>query len=91
MRKQQPLSKRTGRVGSLPGETRGEGARCALRGRAWPHRAYLMDPSETELDDLVREELGSEPSQEAMDYARKLYEQYRIPATAESEEDQSGS
>jgi hypothetical protein len=50
-----------------------------------------MDPIETELDDLVREELGSEPSQEAMDYARKLYEQYRIPATQDSEEDQSGS
>ncbi|MBB6120664.1 hypothetical protein [Nocardiopsis algeriensis] len=32
------------------------------------------------LDDFVREELGEEPSQEAMDYARRLYERYRLPA-----------
>ena len=31
------------------------------------------------LDDLVREELGAEPSQEAKDYARLLYERYRLP------------
>lgn len=53
--------------------------------RGHGHGAYLMDPIETDLDDLVREELGSEPSQEAVDYARKLYEQYRLPASAESE------
>ncbi|GAA3725903.1 hypothetical protein GCM10022402_03290 [Salinactinospora qingdaonensis] len=35
----------------------------------------------TELDELVREELGEEPSQEAKDYARELYEKYRLPQT----------
>ncbi|MDA0563222.1 hypothetical protein LG943_02585 [Streptomonospora sp. S1-112] len=39
-----------------------------------------MDPKEADLDDLVREELGDEPSQEAKDYARELYEKYRLPA-----------
>lgn len=47
-----------------------------------------MDPIETELDDLVREELGSEPSKEAVDYARRLYEQYRLPAASKSEADE---
>ncbi|MEY9210667.1 hypothetical protein NI17_014245 [Thermobifida halotolerans] len=34
-----------------------------------------------DLDELVREELGAEPSQEAKDYARRLYEKYRLPDT----------
>ncbi|GAB3210245.1 hypothetical protein ACQEU5_14680 [Marinactinospora thermotolerans] len=38
-----------------------------------------MEPIDTDLDDLVRAELGAEPSQEAMDYARELYERYRLP------------
>ncbi|WP_017595638.1 hypothetical protein [Nocardiopsis potens] len=41
-----------------------------------------MDGKERDLDDLVREELGEEPSQEAKDYARLLYEKYRLPAPA---------
>lgn len=32
-----------------------------------------------DLDQLVRDELGKEPSQEAKDYARRLYEKYRLP------------
>ncbi|WP_017543729.1 hypothetical protein [Nocardiopsis prasina] len=40
-----------------------------------------MDDSKKSLDDLVRDELGDEPSQEAKDYARELYERYRLPAT----------
>ncbi|MDA8372057.1 MAG: hypothetical protein M0026_19635 [Nocardiopsaceae bacterium] len=48
-----------------------------------------MDSEKRELDELVREELGDEPSQEAKDYARELYEKYRLPATptVNSEED----
>ncbi|MDS1271972.1 hypothetical protein RIF23_16900 [Lipingzhangella sp. LS1_29] len=38
------------------------------------------------LDDLVREELGDEPSQEAIDYARELYERYRLPTEEEKED-----
>ncbi|GLU47740.1 hypothetical protein [Nocardiopsis ansamitocini] len=38
-----------------------------------------MDSNHTDLDELVREELGEEPSQEAKDYARRLYEKYRLP------------
>ncbi|WP_170134315.1 hypothetical protein [Murinocardiopsis flavida] len=38
-----------------------------------------MDPKKPDLDELVREELGDEPSQEAKDYARELYEKYRLP------------
>ncbi|MEU3020578.1 MULTISPECIES: hypothetical protein [unclassified Nocardiopsis] len=40
-----------------------------------------MDDAKKSLDDLVRDELGDEPSQEAKDYARELYERYRLPAT----------
>ncbi|KUP95835.1 hypothetical protein [Thermobifida cellulosilytica] len=40
-----------------------------------------MGTSNTDLDELVREELGAEPSQEAKDYARRLYEKYRLPDT----------
>lgn len=40
-----------------------------------------MDDSKKSLDDLVRDELGDEPSQEAKDYARQLYERYKLPAT----------
>ncbi|QUX28125.1 hypothetical protein KGD83_23115 [Nocardiopsis akebiae] len=39
-----------------------------------------MDETNKSLDDLVRDELGEEPSQEAKDYARELYERYRLPA-----------
>lgn len=39
-----------------------------------------MDDSKKSLDDLVRDELGDEPSQEAKDYARQLYERYKLPA-----------
>lgn len=38
-----------------------------------------MDPKKADLDELVRKELGEEPSQEAKDYARELYEKYRLP------------
>ncbi|WP_393916501.1 hypothetical protein [Halostreptopolyspora alba] len=48
-----------------------------------------MEDKKSELDDLVREELGDEPSQEAKDYARELYEKYRLPNTS-SEETTSG-
>ncbi len=48
-----------------------------------------MESKKTELDELVREELGDEPSQEAKDYARELYEKYRLPNTSE-EESESG-
>ncbi|MFD6949235.1 MULTISPECIES: hypothetical protein [unclassified Nocardiopsis] len=37
-----------------------------------------MDETNKSLDDLVRDELGEEPSQEAKDYARELYERYRL-------------
>ncbi|WP_017536961.1 MULTISPECIES: hypothetical protein [Nocardiopsis] len=37
-----------------------------------------MDSRDRDLDDLVRQELGEEPSQEAKDYARELYEKYRM-------------
>ena len=40
-----------------------------------------MTETNKSLDDLVRDELGQEPSQEAKDYARELYERYRLPAT----------
>lgn len=40
-----------------------------------------MDDSKKSLEDLVRDELGDEPSQEAKDYARQLYERYKLPAT----------
>ncbi|WP_460777969.1 hypothetical protein [Nocardiopsis nanhaiensis] len=40
-----------------------------------------MDDSKKSLEDLVRDELGDEPSQEAKDYARELYERYKLPAT----------
>ncbi|CAM4189809.1 hypothetical protein NOGI109294_26840 [Nocardiopsis gilva] len=43
---------------------------------------------EPELDELVREELGEEPSQEAKDYARQLYEKYRLPQPAEPPEEE---
>ncbi|CAM4057079.1 hypothetical protein GCM10009799_30580 [Nocardiopsis rhodophaea] len=43
---------------------------------------------EPELDELVREELGEEPSQEAKDYARELYEKYRLPQPAEPSEEE---
>ncbi|GAA4891596.1 hypothetical protein [Streptomonospora salina] len=47
-----------------------------------------MESKDNDLDALVREELGDEPSQEAKDYARELYEKYRLPSTAtEPEED----
>ncbi|GAA1466308.1 hypothetical protein NE857_09470 [Nocardiopsis exhalans] len=39
-----------------------------------------MDDSKKSLEDLVRDELGDEPSQEAKDYARELYERYKLPA-----------
>ena len=40
-----------------------------------------MSEAKKDLDDLVRDELGGEPSQDAKDYARQLYERYRLPAT----------
>ncbi|MBE3000762.1 hypothetical protein IDM40_18970 [Nocardiopsis sp. HNM0947] len=40
-----------------------------------------MSETKKSLDDLVRDELGDEPSQDAKDYARQLYERYRIPHT----------
>ncbi|MEV2277972.1 hypothetical protein AB0I72_20535 [Nocardiopsis sp. NPDC049922] len=43
-----------------------------------------MDESNKSLDDLVRDELGEEPSQEAKDYARRLYERFRLPATSDT-------
>ncbi|QBI53144.1 hypothetical protein [Streptomonospora litoralis] len=47
-----------------------------------------MESKDNELDELVREELGDEPSQEAKDYARELYEKYRLPSTPpDTEED----
>ncbi|MFY7067296.1 hypothetical protein ACOQFV_15695 [Nocardiopsis changdeensis] len=39
----------------------------------------MTETQKKSLDDLVREELGAEPSQEAKDYARLLYERYRLP------------
>lgn len=41
-----------------------------------------MDDAKKNLENLMREELGDEPSQEAKDYARRLYERFRLPATA---------
>lgn len=38
---------------------------------------------EIALNELVREELGKEPSQDAVDYARELYERYRLPNSEE--------
>jgi hypothetical protein len=49
-----------------------------------------MDDTNKSLDDLVRAELGEEPSQEAKDYARELYERYRLTPT-EPTEDGSGA
>ncbi|WP_169805225.1 hypothetical protein [Nocardiopsis trehalosi] len=46
-----------------------------------------MDTTNTDLDRLVREELGAEPSQEAKDYARELYEKYRLPAPQPADAD----
>ncbi|WP_198659019.1 hypothetical protein [Nocardiopsis sp. FIRDI 009] len=43
-----------------------------------------MDESNKSLDDLVRDELGEEPSQEAKDYARQLYERFRLPAPTDT-------
>lgn len=40
-----------------------------------------MDEAKKNLENLMREELGDEPSQEAKDYARRLYERFRLPAT----------
>ncbi|MFV2197415.1 MULTISPECIES: hypothetical protein [unclassified Nocardiopsis] len=37
-----------------------------------------MEEPNKSLDDLVRDELGGEPSQEAKDYARELYERFRL-------------
>ncbi|WP_201294805.1 MULTISPECIES: hypothetical protein [unclassified Nocardiopsis] len=48
-----------------------------------------MDETNKSLDDLVRDELGGEPSQAAKDYARELYERFRLPAPAESAADQA--
>ncbi|GAA3966082.1 hypothetical protein FOF52_11560 [Thermobifida alba] len=42
-----------------------------------------MGTRNTDLDELVREELGAEPSQDAKDYARRLYEKYRLPDPSE--------
>ncbi|MDE3719878.1 MULTISPECIES: hypothetical protein [Nocardiopsis] len=49
----------------------------------------MTETQKKSLDDLVREELGAEPSQEAKDYARLLYERYRLPEPSgpEREED----
>ena len=44
-----------------------------------------MTETNKSLDVLVRDELGGEPSQEAKDYARELYERYRIPTHAADE------
>jgi hypothetical protein len=49
-----------------------------------------MDSDKTDLDELVREELGEEPSQEAKDFARELYEKYRLPAPAETTPPEEG-
>ncbi|WP_460855081.1 hypothetical protein [Nocardiopsis coralliicola] len=48
-----------------------------------------MDGKERDLDDLVRDELGDEPSQEAKDYARELYEKYRLRTAAPEGEGQA--
>ncbi|GAA3754204.1 hypothetical protein HDA32_004358 [Spinactinospora alkalitolerans] len=48
-----------------------------------------MDRINTDLDELVREELGEEPSQEAKDYARELYEKYRLPATPDTDPEEA--
>jgi hypothetical protein len=45
-----------------------------------------MDDTNKSLDDLVRAELGEEPSQEAKDYARELYERYRLTPTEPTED-----
>lgn len=47
-----------------------------------------MNETNKSLEDLVRAELGGEPSQETKDYARRLYERYRLPAPAEETEDE---
>ncbi|WP_017622464.1 hypothetical protein [Nocardiopsis chromatogenes] len=54
-----------------------------------------MDSRDRDLDDLVRQELGEEPSQEAKDYARELYEKYRAKVfgaeTGEQDEKTDGA
>lgn len=50
-----------------------------------------MSEEKKNLDDLVRDELGDEPSQEAKDYARQLYERYRLPNTDVDTEDEAQS
>lgn len=44
-----------------------------------PGSLRCMDEAKKSLEDLLRDELGDEPSQEAKDYARRLYERYRLP------------
>lgn len=50
-----------------------------------------MDDSKKSLEDLVRDELGDEPSQEAKDYARELYEKYKLPKTDPSDDNASSA
>lgn len=50
-----------------------------------------MSETKKSLDDLVRAELGEEPSQEAKDYARQLYERYRIPSTGDAGDESADS
>ncbi|MBB6170586.1 hypothetical protein HNR23_000646 [Nocardiopsis mwathae] len=46
-----------------------------------------MQSQDPELDDLLRDELGGEePSDDAKDYARQLYEKYRLPEPAQPAE-----
>lgn len=40
-----------------------------------------MDDAKKNLENLLRDELGDEPSQEAKDYARELYERFKLPTT----------
>ena len=42
-----------------------------------------MDETNKSLDDLVRDELGEEPAQAAKDYARELYERFRLPTSTQ--------
>lgn len=46
-----------------------------------------MDEPKKDLDELVREELGEEPSQAAKDYARELYERFKLPTPENPLED----
>ena len=50
-----------------------------------------MTEENKSLDDLVRDELGDEPSQEAKDYAHELYERYRLPEPTEGGGTQASS